>query len=263
MTNSDNGGIMKEQANKKTIKSAKTFKVQNNIGANLKPKAFDINEYKDKMIKDHKYYSKDEVLASMNPLGSESNLFIEQQLNKKGFDKLPQKLNETDFNNLSNSEYIKVKRGIKDYNGILAEELKDDFINGKLFAGRGNFGSGTYTAVDEEIARHYGDTILDIAIPKNANIINYKELVKLKNENLTKIDNILYSDEFRTKYGNTFKMVVEKSLKDCSTYAINMNYDVIQVDVDIYKQTLNVATDTKKLHPYYIVLNRSKVIVKE
>lgn len=263
VTNNDNGGIIKGQTNKKTIKTAKTIKVQNNIGANLKPKAFNINEYKDRMINDYKYYSKDEVLDSMRRFSSESNLFIERQLNKKGFDKLPQKLNEIDFNNLSDDEYIKVKRGIKDYNGISAEKLKNDFINGKLFAGRGNFGSGTYTAVDEEIAKHYGDTILDIAIPKNANIINYKDLVKLKNENLTKLDSVLYSDEFRKKYGNTFKTVVEKSLEDFSTYAINMNYDIIQVDVNDYKRLLVPTINIKNLHPYYIVLNRGKVIVKE
>ena len=59
-----------------------------------------------------------------------------------------------------------------------------------------------------------------------------------------------------------FKRVLEKSLEHYSTYAIYMNYDVIQVDVEDYKRLLNI-TDVDNLHPYYIILNRGKVIVKE
>ena len=247
---------------RKKIKTNINYSKVKQTSTNLKPQEYNIDKYKDNIIKNYKYYSQDKVLKSMGRFSSDSNLFIEHQLNSKGFDKLPTKLSVIEFDKLPADNYIKVKRGLKNYNGISAEKLKDDFINGKLYVGRGNFGSGTYTAVDSAIAENYGNTIIDIAIPKNVNIINYKDLLKIKKENFTKLDSLLYSNDFKEKYGSTFKTVLEKSLEDYSTYAIYMNYDVIQVDVEDYKRLLNI-TDVDNLHPYYIILNRGKVIVKE
>ena len=234
--------------------------VKNDI-INTKPISFNIDDYKNDILQNSTYYSKDDVLKSMAKYGNDSNLLLEKQFKDKGYDKLSTKLKTLDYDNLSSNDYIKVKRGVKPTSSLNAQQMKDDFINGKLYVGRGNFGSGTYTAVNEEIAKSYGDTIIDIAIPKNANIVKIDDLLPVMKENRDKLDMFMDSDEFRVKYNGNLRLTIQKSLKDLSLYATRMNYDVIEVPVEHYKRLLrDVPKDPK---PYYIILNRSKVIVKE
>ena len=228
---------------------------------NLKPKDFDLDNYIDKVTK-NEYFSKNETTRTMGAFNSDSDLFLKKLLDDKNFSINPKQMNDIDFNKLSNDDYIKVSRGLKDSEAISAAQAKTQFVNGEMFVGKGNFGNGVYTAVNRDIAKNYGDTILDIAIPKNANIISYDKLFDLRKEIDSAAEKIIYSDSFISKYSNTTKATIEKSLRDVSKLAAEMNYDIIEVPVHWYKRLLPNLDSTNGLEPYYIILNRGKVIVK-
>jgi len=165
------------------------------------------------------------------------------QFKQKGYAGKPKVVSAEKFDNLSKDDYIFVYRGIRDFNGIPAKTLSNQFKYGKLFCGRGGYGNGTYTALRKDVANSYGQQMLEIAIPKNANIIDHNKLKEIQKQCFEKIRKIIYDDE---KVGE----FVFDTLTDTSKLATAMGYDAVQV------RALG-GWD------YYIILNRTKVVVKE
>ncbi len=170
-----------------------------------------------------------------------------------GFNDLPQILNSKDFDKLSNKDYIKVYRGFHDGKKT-ADEYIEQFKKGKNEYGDGDiaFGVGHYTITEKDDANTYGK-VIEIAIPKSARIIEYDE--NRMNRHFKAYDKYTSNyEEYYNKYGDKTTSVMDMLNENESSTAILENYDII-------KKTLHNQT-TGKDSTIYIILNRSKVIVK-
>ena len=163
---------------------------------------------------------------------------IEYLAKRNNFDGKPELLNKNDFEKLSNSDYIKV------YRGMLGENYIDQFKNGEYEFGNGEIkrGVGHYSIINKKDAEVYGTTI-EIAIPRNAKIIEYSDLYEEHYKNFMKYtDNM---EEYYTKYGDKVTTIFYDFNDNISTTAMFNNYDVIKDD------------------DMYIILNRSIIKIKE
>lgn len=171
-----------------------------------------------------------------------------------GFNGKPQLLNEQEFNQLSDKDYIKVYRGVHDGKET-ADKYIEQFKKGKNEYGDGDtaFGIGHYTTTEKNDANTYGKTI-EIAIPKNTRIIEYDE--NRMNRHFKAYDKYTSNyEKYYNKYGDKTTSIMDSLNENESSTAILENYDII-------KKTLHNES-TGKDSTIYIILNRSKVIVKE
>lgn len=162
---------------------------------------------------------------------------------RNAFNDKPTVLNSKDFDNLSDSDYIKVYRGYHDSQKT-AEEYIEQFKYGKNEYGNGGtaFGVGHYTILDKESAEAYGKAI-EIAIPKSARIIEHDDLLEQHYKNFEEYNNNL--EEYYNKYGDKVTTILDYMNSNESATAILSNYDVV------------------KQNDMYIILNRGIISVKE
>lgn len=168
---------------------------------------------------------------------------IEQLGERNGFNEKPQVLSAKEYEKLSNKDYIKVFRGYHDSEKTADEYIKQ-FKYGKNEYGNGGtqYGVGHYTITEQIDAKSYGKTI-EIAIPKNAKIVEYKELMEQHYSNFEKYNNNL--EKYSRKYGKKVTDILDDMNNNESATAILSNYDIIKQD--------NI----------YIILNRSIIKIKE
>ena len=154
-----------------------------------------------------------------------------------------------EFEKLSDKEYIKLYRGLKDGEKS-AEEYIRDFKYGKHKYGNGGTacGVGIYTSPDENIAKGYGKHI-KMAISKYSNIVEYGKLEEMQNNIFDTYNPKSKKNDLILKYGKEKGGKINDFVSnlDTSSLAIFKGYDAIK--------------DSK--NNFYIILNRSKLIVEE
>ncbi len=180
-----------------------------------------------------------DIVENSNNYDKELCLFFQERNNFNGN---PKVLNKDEFDKLSDKDYIKVHRGFHDSEKT-AEKYIEQFKYGNNEYGNGGiqYGVGHYTILDEKAASQYGKTI-EIAIPKNAKIIEHDDLLEQHYRNFEKYNDNL--EKYYNKYGDKTTTILDYMNNNESATAILSNYDVV------------------KKNDMYIVLNRSIIIVK-
>lgn len=159
------------------------------------------------------------------------------------FNEKPTVLNDKEFNKLSDKEYIKTFRGYID-----GEKTAEEYINNFKYkenaygTGGYQYGVGHYTITDKDTALQYGK-IIEIAIPKNARIIEHSDLLNIHYKNFEKYNDNL--EEYYDKYGDKVTTILDYMNSNESATAILQNYDIV------------------KKNNMYIILNRGIIKVKE
>lgn len=181
------------------------------------------------------------IVKNAKDIDKETCIYL-QERNK--FNNKPEVLNSSDYEELSNEEYIKVYRGY--HNGEKSTtEYIEQFKYGKNEYGTGQVkcGVGHYTITQLKDAEIYGKTI-EIAIPKNAKIVNYSDVREMHYQNFKKYNDDL--EYYYNKYGEKVTDILDQmNYANTSAVAIMNNIDVIH-DGDMY-----------------IILNRGIIKVKE
>lgn len=171
---------------------------------------------------------------------------ISNYVNKKiGFDAPPKVVSGDEFARLSDGKPI-LYRGVTDYKDISAQNMVDQFKYGKFYCGRGVYGNGTYADYDEKVAMYYaydsGDTsngeIMEMLLSDDVKTVSFLDIyAEYKKTGIPKL--IAHKRE-------TFQDIIG----NVGTYAAIKGYDAILLD-----------GFENKYH--VVILNRSKVIVKE
>lgn len=161
-----------------------------------------------------------------------------------GYNELPQLITQDEFDKLDESN--KLMRGLADFGDTSASELIEQYKTGEHYIGRGIFGHGTYTAVMTEenkevvlsrYAKDNASNIMNMKINDDANVINKKDLNKIKKE--WEMD-IKLSD-----LDNNTKDLLKGITRNSSNVAVMLGYDVLFIEGQ----------------QYYVLLNRGKVSV--
>ncbi|EJX17472.1 hypothetical protein SOJ_17610 [Staphylococcus sp. OJ82] len=161
-----------------------------------------------------------------------------------GYNELPQLITQDEFDKLDESN--KLMRGLADFGDTSASELIEQYKTGEHYIGRGIFGHGTYTAVMTEenkevvlsrYAKDNASNIMNMKINDDANVINKKDLNKIKKE--WEMD-IKLSD-----LDNNTKDLLKGITRNSSNLAVMLGYDVLFIEGQ----------------QYYVLLNRGKVSV--
>lgn len=178
---------------------------------------------------------------------------------RQGFNKKPKLMKKSEFENLSDNDYIKLYRGISDGQKSASEYI-EQFKKGKNEYGTGltAYGVGHYTSTDKKIAESYGH-VMEMAIPKNAKIgtinmqdYNENDIMELSAKTYRPYVNNM--EQYYNKYGDNIATIIEELEREPSSWAIMNGYDAIRV---VDNMNSNIKGET------YIVLNRGKVIVKD
>ena len=231
-------------------------------------------------------YLTDDILKTRSFMYDGEDEATKMLLKSKNYNDLPVLLDEEAFDNLSD-DYIKVFRGVNDNKDLTAAMINEQFRTGELYIGNGLFGNGTYTAINKEVAEHFGTDILEIAIPKKARIVNYKDIEKELMSTVDKprewkpinikigefVDTGVKYTGFDYDYSEALFTAQENRhlrslLNDTTFKAVACNYDVIEVDGEDWyrvlteeaRQEIDKTGINKK--PYYVILNRGISIVK-
>ena len=249
-------------------------KLSNDTYINLFTNDYDYKTFADELIKNN--YLTDDIAKSRGWMSKGEDLATKKLLKDKGYDNKPSILSSKEFDDLSDNEYIKLYRGVVDNETITAKQINEQFINGELYIGNGLFGNGTYTAENKFVGMSYAkdkaENVLEMAISKNAKIVNVKEL----KDDLWISDGkstVSWSIRDYTKtldLDNNQQMFLSDLLKDETFVAVNKGYDVIKIDVEDWLKILSdrdaVIAEAQKageeLKPYYLILNRGIVKVK-
>lgn len=198
----------------------------------------------------YNYAFKANRLEKLTTFAQDENGVIRgQELNKiLGYDKLPTIVSRDKFEQLAKSSDIgKLYRGISADTKELGERYIKDFKYGKLYAGKGVYGNGTYVAYGKEglqlINRNYANEngqIMEMILDNNVKTIKFSELDKMRRKELEYLGN---------EVSDIFKKAI---LMDNGYYASIKGYDAIILDKTIAE--LNNQ-------PYIVILNRRKVII--
>ena len=249
-------------------------KLSDDTYINIFTNDYDYKTFADELINNN--YLTDDFAKSRGFMAKGEDLATKKLLKDKGYDNKPSILSNKEFDDLSDNEYIKLYRGVVDNETVTAKQINDQFINGELYIGNGLFGNGTYTAENKFVGMNYAkdkaENVLEMAISKNAKIVNVKELK----------DDLWISDGKSTvvwDIGNYTKTLglnnnqqrfLHDLLKDETFVAVNKGYDVIKIDPEDWLKILHdkdaVIAEAQKageeLKPYYLILNRGIVKVK-
>lgn len=251
VTNNDKGAIIERQP-KKTIKFAKTIKIQ------TKEERIPNN------IKDFHTYYRSKTNKILTP--SSLNEVI-------GYDKLPTIVSKKEFNQLAaNNKYGVLERGFKTGKGTLnIDQIIDNYKYGDFYVGEGIYGSGTYTAYGNnahKIALSYAsnneqfsceNNVVKYLLKDDARVIKYSDLRKMRDEELKQLikENGFkdYFDVIENGFKNIKTTEISKyimEMQDAGVYASIKGYDAIDTFAD------NVWGDENS---YIVILNRKKMIM--
>lgn len=130
---------------------------------------------------------------------------------------------------------------------LKAKDMVKDFKYGKLFTGKGIYGNGTYTTPIKELARKYetkdgkvsGET-MEMILVDNAKTITFTDLY-----NELEKSGILQRVSMKSNLEN-----YEEVIGDLGNYGMLKGYDAIMLNGSFG-------------HEHYVILDRSKLIVKE
>jgi hypothetical protein len=142
-----------------------------------------------------------------------------------GFDGLGRAVDDDELDDLIAGGAIQLFRNVKEYGGT---SLLDDLRTGEYYPGHGVYGWGTYAAEHRSVTSGYGNTRVRMALPADANMVDYQELQK----------------EMTKELGLNTELNV-------GVYAVTKGYDGIIVAADYVGDT----------SPYYVILNRTMMAI--
>ena len=223
------------------LESSKT--IENNLEVDNK-------SVEETSIKEKEIISYDEVLEKAKIIANEVDFshidnikervynYTDYIIKREKLNGLPKVVTSEEFEKLSKDK-VKLYRGVADMENLKAKDMVKDFKYGKLFTGKGIYGNGTYTTPIEELARKYetkngkvsGET-MEMILVDNAKTITFTDL---------------YNE-------------LEKSgiLQRVSMKANLENYEEVIGDLGNYGMLKGYFG-----HEHYVILDRSKLIVKE
>ena len=207
-----------------------------------------------KDIKDfYQYVNESNSLNKLTEFGENENGVIRgQKLNEiLGYDSKPTLVSKEKFEELAtNSKLGKLYRGVSAESKEDAEKYVNEFKNGRLYAGKGVYGNGTYAAYGEKglklVNANYTNEngkVMTMLLDNDAKVVKYSEIFEMKQKELRELTNNDISNEFR--------MAI---LMNDGYYASIKGYDAIILD-DVMAELNN--------QPYVVILNRGKVIMNE
>lgn len=201
----------------------------------------------------YKYAKQNNLLKSVTEFGENENGVIRgQKLNEiLGYDRKPTVVKKEEFEKLAlNLKFGKLYRGISADSNNEAEKYINEFKNGKLYAGKGVYGNGTYVAYGEKgfniVNTNYTNEngkIMTMLLNDDAKTIKYSEIFKMNQKELKEL--------VENEVSKEFEMAV---LRDIGYYASIKGYDAIILD-EFMAEMNN--------QPYIVILNRGKVIISE
>lgn len=171
---------------------------------------------------------------------SKNDYIMEDMAKENGFNKLPTKVAEKEYDGLIRDGHIRIQRVVSDDINNTAEYYANEFKNGNYFAtGNANqYGNGIYTSanlsdIDTYSYRGKNSTVIEMAIDKNAKIITFKNQQDIFNYTVNELKKI------DLKY--------ERILQEPGKILVSKGYDACYIE------------DKN----YYIIYNRGKIYVKE
>lgn len=150
-------------------------------------------------------------------------------IDENEFNKLPTIVSKSDMDNL-----ISENKVIEIYRGVDNKKYSDQLKYGKYVLGHGISGDGIYSSVDKKAASDYtynnkdGD-VMRMALPKEAKIIAYSDLVKEREFYIKSLKQSLEksSENDYNKNSKEYR-IIEQMTKMLSIYAIIKGYDAIR-----------------------------------
>jgi len=233
-----------------------------------------LNDIIDSSTKAYDYYETNFENTAANPY--EDNL-LKALYVLKGFDALPEVLDDASFDEKIKGGDTLVYRGLSNTDKVFASQMADEFKTGDYFAGRGLYGNGTYASDKSGTAFLYTDrdraNILDIAVPQDYKFIQYMDLNTdfrpngwFNFQDVFKKEKTRYYDSLMAAKarGELTEAEVEAKFKpwldaetmtsDAGRYAALMGYDGIVQD-----RFYEAGIEEK----YYVLLNRGKSGVRK
>ena len=151
---------------------------------------------------------------------------LKRILREQGFDRKPQIISEEQFQEFVKQGERPLYRGLAGGNVTSGETYAEQFRTGKLFAGKGLAGNGTYAAFGqgaEEMAASYaaGPTgaTMKMVLRKEAKVIKHDELFKLRSSLMNKVDkqweersNAVFKDAVAKKISNAKGLTLVEAL---------------------------------------------------
>ena len=209
-------------------------------------------------IKEKEIISYDEVLEKAKIIANEVDFshidnikervynYTDYIIKREKLNGLPKVVTSEEFEKLSKDK-VKLYRGVADMENLKAKDMVKDFKYGKLFTGKGIYGNGTYTTPIEELARKYetkdgkvsGET-MEMILVDNAKTITFTDLY-----NELEKSGILQRVSMKANLEN-----YEEVIGDLGNYGMLKGYDAIMLNGSFG-------------HEHYVILDRSKLIVKE
>lgn len=196
-----------------------------------------------------------------------------------GYDAKPRVISRKEFDAIASKTRIgRLYRGLGDTDELSATTMIRDFKHGKLYAGKGVHGNGTYATPDREIAFSYAreaaedygkshGSIMHFTISDDARVLDIDDLRLAGRRDVKKDGKWIQEDAPDGKYAREYaawEAAVKKAMGNYprpeiytlitanpSYFAMAKGYDVIRISFPNGNP------------PYYIILNRGKVIIRD
>jgi hypothetical protein len=198
----------------------------------------------------------------------------------QGFDGKPKVVTKLEMDDAVHSGATQVFRAVKPTGGKTPAQLTEEYRSGDLFPGTGVYGAGTYVSPQRETAKKYGDeaTMLRIALRRDARVISYPDLLKLRPRTGITASAAKLADERQAELKKVdptdtaaIKAILEKYevlssrqgsrsriAGDIGRVAALLGYDAIYIPGDYRGAGSKSDGQTE-----YVILNRTATIVEE
>lgn len=195
------------------------------------------------------------------------DLLLKEYFKIQKYDAFPKTVRSLDFENLKGDILF---RGVSNKNQVV------QFIEGDLYAGKGIFGNGTYTAYGQDgkiEALRYADNklenLIEMKLAPDAKIIEFEQLKIEKAKMIKKLSGVEDAEALRDKI-DLMKSGPEKDALKEKYFSMRRAADDKEFRLQIiFNEPGKVATalryDAIKIEreAYMVVLNRAKVIIKK
>ena len=184
------------------------------------------------------------------------NLYLKSVLDEQGFNGKPRVVSAEEYDDLVKNGAQPIHRGIAGDTPEQVDAYTNQYANGEdPFIGKGMFGDGTYFASTRDVAEEFSTK------DRNGKSIAHGKVTDAALDPQARVLDMADSSAMmRQKFnGNEMYDFPQDFYEDTSAVAASMGYDAIR----IRNPKLSWQPDAKPIDSdYYIVLNRTAVIVK-
>ena len=182
------------------------------------------------------------------------NIFLKNILASQGFNGKPKVVSAAEYKKYVDEGAVPVYRGISSNKKAEPSAFIQQYLQGDdPFIGKGMFGDGTYFASTRDVAESFAKTnvqgqklrygeVIDAVLNPQAKVVNIEDIPRLSGQ----------------LFGNDKYEFAQDFYDDASAIAAALGYDAIRIPTPVIKWgEPPIGSD------YYIILNRTAVIVKE